>query len=48
MADPQALDADAILAAQARSVGGMVLTENVGHLGLFVEARTWRELTQIG
>ena len=35
----EALDGDAILAAQAHEVGALVATENVGHLGLFVEAR---------
>ena len=39
-----ALDGDVILAAQALQVGGMVVTENIGHLGLFVEAKTWREI----
>lgn len=43
-ADLKELDADAILAAQAWFVGGIVITENVGHLGLFVDARTWRDL----
>jgi predicted nucleic acid-binding protein len=41
-ADPKALDADAILAAQALQIGASVVTENVGHLGLFVEAMDWR------
>ncbi len=41
-ADPKALDADVILAAQALQIGGFVATENAGHLGLFVEARDWR------
>ena len=41
-ADPKALDADVILAAQALQVSGAVATENVGHLGLFVEAKDWR------
>ena len=40
-ADPQALDGDVILAAQALSVNGRVATENVGHLSLFVEAADW-------
>jgi predicted nucleic acid-binding protein len=42
-ADPQALDGDVILAAQALSVGGRIATENVGHLSRFVEAQHWRE-----
>ena len=43
-ADLQALDGDAILAAQALQVAGVVVTDNVGHLGLFVEAKTWQEI----
>lgn len=42
-ADPKELDADVILAAQAMQIGGSIATENVGHLGLFVEARNWRD-----
>jgi len=34
-ADEKALDGDVILAAQALSVGGVVATENVGHLRCF-------------
>jgi len=41
-ADPKALDADVILAAEALQIGGSVATENVGHFGLFVEAKDWR------
>lgn len=41
--DP-ALDIDVILAAQAERVGAMVATENVGHLSLFVEAKSWRDI----
>ncbi len=44
-ADPKALDCDVILAAQAISVNGVVATENVGHLGRYVSASHWRELT---
>lgn len=40
----EALDGDVILAAQAHEVGAIIATENVGHLGLFVEARDWREI----
>jgi hypothetical protein len=45
-ADPKALDADAILAAQARLLGFdddefVVATTNVGHLALFVPAADW-------
>ena len=43
-ADRHALDGDVILAAQAIQVGGVVVTENVGHLAEFVDAYTWREL----
>lgn len=44
-ADPKALDCDVILAAQALEVGGIVATENVGHLSRFVDARQWRSIT---
>ena len=43
-ADPKALDCDVILAAQALEVGAMVVTDNVGHLALFVEAQSWRDI----
>jgi predicted nucleic acid-binding protein len=43
-ADPKELDGDVILAAQALQVGGLVITENVGHLARFVEAKGWREI----
>jgi len=43
-ADNKELDGDAILAAQALQVKGLVVTDNIGHLGLFVEARTWQEI----
>ncbi|MDI9548461.1 MAG: PIN domain-containing protein [Chloroflexota bacterium] len=43
-ADPQALDGDAILAAQALQVGGTVVTLNIGHLRLFVDAVRWEEI----
>lgn len=45
VADPKELDGDVILAAQARQVGAVVATENVGHLGLFVEAKSWRAIS---
>jgi hypothetical protein len=38
------LDGDAILAAQARQVHGIVVTDNVGHLSLFVEAGPWQHI----
>jgi predicted nucleic acid-binding protein len=41
MADPKEIDGDAILAAQALQVGGIVVTENPGHLGLFVPVELW-------
>jgi len=41
-ADRHALDCDVILAAQALEVGGEVVTDNVGHLSRFVEARPWQ------
>jgi predicted nucleic acid-binding protein len=43
-ADPKELDVDVILAAQAHEAGGIVVTENVGHLSVFVEAREWRDI----
>lgn len=48
-ADPQALDGDVILAAQAMMVQEMgydaiVATTNVKHLSLFVDARNWQEI----
>ena len=46
-ADPKALDCDVILAAQALAEGGIVATENVGHLSLFVEAEDWRDILPV-
>ena len=46
-ADPQALDCDVILAAQALAMGATVVTDNVGHLSLFVEAKSWRDIPVI-
>jgi predicted nucleic acid-binding protein len=43
-ADPKELDVDVILAGQADEVKGIVVTENVGHLALFVEAKNWGEI----
>jgi predicted nucleic acid-binding protein len=43
-ADPKELDVDVILAAQAHEVSGIVVTENIGHLALFVEAKNWDEI----
>ncbi len=44
VADPKELDSDVILAAQARQVNAIVATENVGHLAVFVQARSWRSI----
>lgn len=44
-ADAKALDCDVILAAQALALKGIVATENVGHLSLFVKAKSWREIS---
>ena len=41
--DRHALDADAILAAQAVEIGGMVITENPGHLQQWVSVKHWRD-----
>jgi predicted nucleic acid-binding protein len=43
-ADPKELDCDVILAAQALEVGAIVITDNIGHLSRFVEARKWAEV----
>jgi predicted nucleic acid-binding protein len=39
-----ALDGDAILAAQAHEAGAVIATENVGHFSWFPEAKHWREI----
>jgi predicted nucleic acid-binding protein len=44
-ADPKELDCDVLLAAQAQEAGGIVATENVGHIARFVAARHWRDIT---
>ena len=44
-ADPKVLDGDVILAAQALQVGGIVVTDNIGHLSQFVDARRWSDIT---
>jgi hypothetical protein len=38
------LDADVILAAQAMEVDAIVATDNVGHIGRFVTATSWRNI----
>ncbi len=43
-AAPDALDADAILAAQADEAGAVIATENIGHFPWLIEARHWREI----
>ncbi len=43
-ADPKELDGDAILASQAKRARAVVATNNVGHLGQFVETRKWRDM----
>ena len=40
-ADPKELDCDVILAGQALSVGAEVATENVAHLGRYVQTVQW-------
>ncbi len=47
-ADPKELDCDVILAAQALGAGAIVVTDNIGHLSLFVEARKWTEVAASG
>jgi predicted nucleic acid-binding protein len=44
-ADPKALDGDVILAAQAVEAGAIVATENAGHIGRYVTAKHWRDIT---
>lgn len=44
-ADPKELDCDVILAAQALEAGAIVATENAGHIGRYVTARHWRQIT---
>ncbi len=43
-ADAKTLDCDVILAAQALSENGIIATENIGHLSLFVGAKDWRDI----
>lgn len=43
-ADPKELDCDVVLAAQALEVEAVVVTDNIGHLSLFVEAKSWQDL----
>ncbi len=43
-ADQKALDADVILAAQAKSVNAIVVTDNVRHLGKYIMTKKWNEL----
>lgn len=53
LADPQRLDADAILIAQALLLGDdghtvVIATENVKHLSLFTVAQRWPEISPVG
>ncbi len=43
-ADPHALDGDVILAAQALKLNAVVITENKGHLDLFVDVKKWSDV----
>lgn len=43
-ADPKELDCDVILAAQALEASAVVVTDNIGHLSRFVEAKRWAEI----
>ena len=43
-ADDKALDGDVILAAQAKEVSAVVVTDNVKHLDQFVDVMSWKEL----
>ena len=43
-ASADSLDADAILAAQALTVGGTVVTTNPRHLGRYVAVRPWSDV----
>jgi predicted nucleic acid-binding protein len=44
-ADEKALDGDVILAATTQMHDGIIITDNVGHLGRYVEAHLWSEFT---
>lgn len=43
-ADPKEMDCDVVLAAQAMTAGAIVVTENIGHLSRFVEAKHWKDI----
>jgi predicted nucleic acid-binding protein len=43
-ASSESLDGDVILAAQARSVDGVIITSNRKHLSWFVSTRAWDEI----
>lgn len=47
-ADAKALDCDVILAAQALEIGAIVVTDNIGHLSRFVDARRWTDMDARG
>ena len=40
------LDCDVIVAAEAMEIGGVVVTENVGHMSRYVPTLEWRSLLQ--
>ncbi len=44
-ADTKELDCDVVLAAQALSINAIVITENVGHLSRYVEAKHWKDIS---
>ena len=43
-ADDKELNGDVILAAQAKQVGAIIATENVGHLSQLVNTKHWKEI----
>jgi predicted nucleic acid-binding protein len=44
VADPKELNADVILAAQAKRLGATIATDNIGHLAQFTPARQWTDI----
>jgi predicted nucleic acid-binding protein len=42
--DDRRLDVDVILASQTVEVGGIIATENVGHLNRMTDALSWKEI----
>ena len=43
-ADRRELDCDVILAASALEIDALIITENIGHLSLFVSTNRWHEI----